>query len=213
MGEPIDETQRTYDLITGEFARRTATVRQYVVDHVETLTSRLPAGSVVADIGCGPGHELRLLRERLVRVIGLDLSIGQLRSSKLPAVVQADMRYLPLRTASVDAIWCQAALLHIPRNSVPHVLDEFARIIRAGGGLYMSVAEGTGEGFEVASNYGSDRQRWFTYHSEPELTALLAEVGFITQLATRNYAYRNWLSIHARQAELKTQFSLGMRLP
>ena len=111
MSEPIDETQRTYDLITREFARRTATVQQHVVDHVETLTSRLPGGSVVADIGCGPGNELRLLRQRLVRVIGLDLSIGQLRSSKL------------------------------------------------------------------------------------------AEVGFITQLTTRNDAYRNWLSIHSRRAE------------
>jgi len=129
---------------------------------------------------------VRLLRQRPFRVIGLDLSIGQLRTSELPAVVQADMRNLPLRTGSVDAVWCHAALLHLPRAAVPGVLDEFARALRPGGELYLSIAEGDGEGFEVASNYGSQRLRWFTYHREPELTTLLADAGFTVYLTSRN---------------------------
>jgi SAM-dependent methyltransferase len=204
--EPIAETQRTYDLITAEFARRNATVQQHVINHADTLTSSLPAGSLVADVGCGPGQAVRLLRQRPLRVIGLDLSIGQLRTSELPAVVQADMRNLPLRTGSVDAVWCQAALLHLPRATVPGVLDEFARVLRPGGELYLSVAEGNGEGFEVASNYRSERLRWFTYYREPELTTLLANAGFTVYLTSRNQAHRDWLSIHARLADADRQW-------
>jgi len=197
---PVGETQGTYDLITAEYARQNAAVWPDLADHVNVLTGSLPPGGVVADIGCGPGRDSTLLRARGLRVIGIDLSLGQLRTSRLTGVVQADMRQLPLRGGSVDAIWCHAALLHIPRTAVPAVLAEFARAARPGGELFLAVAEGDGEGFEVASNYGSDRRRWFTLHREPDLAALLAKAGFTMHRTLRSQARRReWLSIHARR--------------
>jgi SAM-dependent methyltransferase len=157
--EPIAETRQTYDLITAEYARRNAATWPHLANHISELGASLPPGSVVADVGCGPGRDITLLREQGFRVIGIDLSLGQLRTSGLPGVAQADMRQLPLRTGSADAIWCHAALLHIPRTAVPAVLAEFARAVRPDGELYLSVAEGDGERFEVASRYGSDRRR------------------------------------------------------
>jgi SAM-dependent methyltransferase len=199
---PVGETQGTYDLITAEYARQNAAVWSNLADHANVLTANLPAAGVVADVGCGPGRDIALLRARGLRVIGIDLSLGQLRTSRLNGVVQADMRQLPLRGGSVDAIWCYAALLHIPRTAVPAVLAEFARATRPGGELFLAVAEGDGEGFEVASKYGSDHRRWFTLHREPELTALLAKAGFAVHQALRNQArQRVWLSIHARRVD------------
>jgi SAM-dependent methyltransferase len=197
---PVVETQGTYDLITAEYARQNAAVWPNLVDHLNVLATSLPPGGVVADVGCGPGRDIALLRAGGLRVIGIDLSLGQLRTSSLTGVVQADMRQLPLRGGSVDAIWCHAALLHIPRMAVPAVLAEFARAARPGGELFLAVAEGDGEGFEVASNYGSDRRRWFTLHREPDLTALLAKAGFAVHRTLRTQARRRvWLSIHARR--------------
>jgi SAM-dependent methyltransferase len=197
---PLGETRGTYDLITAEYARQNAAVWPDLADHVNVLTARLPPGGVVADVGCGPGRDIALLRAGGLRVVGLDLSFGQLRTSSLSGVLQADMRQLPLRGGSVDAIWCHAALLHIPRTAVPAVLAEFARAARPGGELFLSVAEGDGEGFEVASNYGSDRRRWFTLHREPDLAALLATAGFTVHRMLRSQArQRAWLSIHARR--------------
>jgi len=112
------------------------------------------------------------------------------------------MRWLPVRTASVDAVWCQAALLHLPREMVPAVLDEFARVVRADGWLFLGVAEGDGEGWEVAANYGSQRCRWFTYHREPELTRALAAAGFTVYETRRARVYRDWLSLDARRASV-----------
>ncbi len=79
----------------------------------------------------------------------------------------------------------------------PTVLDEFARAVRPGGGLYLNVAEGDGEGWEVAANYGSHRRRWFTFHRLPDLTALLTTAGFEVHHAYRTRSGRTWVAMHA----------------
>jgi len=195
--EQIAETQQTYDLIASEFARQNSVAAAEVAERLDELAASVPAGSVVADIGCGPGRDVRMLRARGLHVAGIDLSLGQLRASDVRGLVQADMRRLPLQAGSVRGIWCWAALVHLPREALPQALAEFARIVRRGGSLVMSIAEGDGAGFEVATPYGSDRRRWFTRYREPELTAVLAAAGFSTRNIRGHHAYRDWLSVHA----------------
>jgi SAM-dependent methyltransferase len=198
MPEPIAETQRTYDLIAGTYARANSSTHASPSEAALALTSGLAPGSVVVDVGCGPGQEVGLFRSMGFRALGVDRSVGQLLAGGQGGVVRGDMRWLPLRTGSVDALWCQAALLHIPRREVPAVLAEFARVMRPGARLHLAVAEGDGEGFEVASNYGSSERRWFTNHREPELTRLLGAVGFTVEQVGRASAYRDWLTMLAR---------------
>ncbi len=195
--EQVAETRRTYDLIASEFARQNSVAAAEVAERLDELAASVPAGSIVADIGCGPGRDVMMLRARGLHVAGIDLSAGQLRASDVPGLVQADMRRLPLQAGAVHGIWCWAALVHLPREALPQALAEFARILRSGGSLSMSIAEGDGEGFEVATPYGSDRRRWFTRYREPELTALLAVAGFSIRNIRGHRAYRDWLSVHA----------------
>jgi SAM-dependent methyltransferase len=197
--EPITETRRTYDVIAEQYARQNSTADPRLIEDMDFMTADLAPASVVADVGCGPGRDIALLRDRGVRAIGLDLSVNQLRTGGLSGVGQADMRHLPLRGGSVDAVWCQAALLHIPRDAVPAVLGEFGRVVRIGGKLYVSVAEGDGEGWEVASNYRSTRRRWFTYQREADLSALLSAAGFQVHHVRRVHSHRDWLSLHSRR--------------
>jgi SAM-dependent methyltransferase len=195
--EQIAETQQTYDLIASEFARQNSVAAAEVAERLDELAASVPAGGVVADIGCGPGRDVMMLRARGLHVAGFDLSLGQLRAGDVPGLVQADMRHLPLQAGSVHGIWCWAALVHLPREAVPEAIAEFARIVRSGGSLLMSIADGDGEGFEVATPYGSDRRRWFTRYREPELTALLTAAGFSIRDIRRHHAHRDWLSVHA----------------
>lgn len=195
--EAIGETRQTYEAITQAYARATgAFFRPALLAELDGL----PAGSLVADIGCGPGRDLAQLRERGMRAAGFDLSLGQLRTGGLDGVAQADMQALPIRSAALDAVWCHAALLHIPRELVPGVLGEFGRITRPGGELFLTVAEGDGEGWEVADRYESDRRRWFTSHRSDALTALLATAGFAVTREEHDPTGRGWLSLHARRA-------------
>jgi SAM-dependent methyltransferase len=193
----VAETQQTYDLIASEFARQNSVAAAEIAERLDELAATVPAGSVVADIGCGPGRDVMMLRARGLHVAGIDLSLGQLRARDVPGLVQADMRHLPLQPESVQGIWCWAALVHLPREAVPQAVAEFARILRSGGSLSMSIAEGDGEGFEVATPYGSDRRRWFTRYREPDLSALLTAAGFCLRNIRRHHGYRDWLSVHA----------------
>jgi SAM-dependent methyltransferase len=107
--EQVAETRQTYDLIASEFARQNSVAAAEVAERLDELAASVPAGSVVADIGCGPGRDVMMLNARGMRAAGIDLSLGQLRASAVPGLVQADMRRLPLRAGSVDGIWCWVA--------------------------------------------------------------------------------------------------------
>lgn len=198
MIDYIRETQATYDVIASEYAGRWTGPAQWITAELDYLSAVLPRGARVADIGCGPGYHTRLLRERGFRATGFDLSLAMLASQGVPGIAQADMRALPIATGSLDAVWCAAALLHIPRPDVPVVLSEFARVLWTGGGLTISLAEGGGEVWEPVS-YQSSRRRWYVLHRLEPLTAQLYEVGFYVVDHSRRSTHREWLHVRARR--------------
>lgn len=117
---------------------------------VDALLQQLAPGSLVVDLGCGPGEPAtRLLAERH-RVIGVDGSLGQLRLARAaaptPAFVQADMRRLALRPGSVDAVASFYALGHVPAADHPALFARIATWLRPGGILLTSVPLQVGDG-------------------------------------------------------------------
>ncbi|HYK70987.1 MAG TPA: class I SAM-dependent methyltransferase [Streptosporangiaceae bacterium] len=197
MTDHIHQTRATYDVIASDYAARWA-APEWVTTEYGRLSAVLPRGARVADVGCGPGHHTRLLRERGFIAVGLDLSWGMLRSGQVPAVAQADMRALPLGTGAVDAVWCAAALLHIPRPEVPVVLGEFARVLRPGGQLMVSLAEGDGEFAEPVS-YQPSHQRWYVLHRLEPMTEQLRAAGFELMSFSRRSTHREWLQLRAQR--------------
>jgi SAM-dependent methyltransferase len=160
---------------------------------------RLPERPRVLDAGCGPGSDTRLLRGRGARVVALDRSFGVLRSTSLSGAVQAEVRALPVADAAVDGVWCQAALLHVPRADVPRVLGEFARVTRPSGALHLSVSEGDGEGWE-SGRYDPDTPRWSVHHREGPLRDVLAAAGWRVIDTQRLRTVRDWLCLLAHRA-------------
>lgn len=93
------------------------------------------------DIGCGTGIvTARLLRPGL-RVMGADAAYGMARKAAdrlgPGSVVLADVRRLPLATASVDAV-SAVWLLHLVRDAA-EVVAEAARVLRPGGVFVTTV--------------------------------------------------------------------------
>jgi SAM-dependent methyltransferase len=100
----------------------------------------------ILDAGCGPGRDACLLKLAGAQVMGLELSEAMLREAHTLAceqLCQGDIRQLPIGSDTFDAIWCFAALGHLPPAAVPSVLDEFRRVVGAGW-LYVVVREGAG---------------------------------------------------------------------
>jgi SAM-dependent methyltransferase len=77
----VDQVREDYDRIAAEYARRLFGELSSKPRDRELLlrfTSDIGDRGEVCDMGCGPGHVARFLRDAGVRVIGLDLSPAML---------------------------------------------------------------------------------------------------------------------------------------
>lgn len=187
-------TRKSYDEIAAHFLER-AQDRAPLREVLDRFAARVGRGALVLDVGAGPGTDSAELRQRGLRVISVDLSLGMLRSGErsYPGPrVQADMECLPFR-ADVHGLWVNASLLHVERERVPAVLAELRRVLVSPAILHVSVKQGSVDGWEVA-RYGPEHPRWFTYWEPDELDRVLAGAGFrITEAGVRTGTQDTWL--------------------
>ncbi|MFJ6854626.1 class I SAM-dependent methyltransferase [Streptomyces sp. NPDC091271] len=108
-----------------------------------------PSARTLLDVGCGTGLVTRQIAQGrpALRVFGADASYGMARLARqrIGAVTLADVRQLPLRPASVDAV-SAVWLLHLLRGDglVREVVAEAARVLRAGGVFVATVDKDAG---------------------------------------------------------------------
>lgn len=120
------------------------------IAYVTALRDRLAPGSRVLELGCGPGDPAtRLLSERH-RVVGVDLSAGQLAiaRTKAPraALAQADMTRLSVRPGSVDAVASFFVFGHLPAAAHAPLVAAIGTWLRPGGVLVTSFPLSAGDG-------------------------------------------------------------------
>ncbi|HVM33793.1 MAG TPA: bifunctional GNAT family N-acetyltransferase/class I SAM-dependent methyltransferase [Actinomycetota bacterium] len=173
--DEVGRTRATYDVIAEDYVSHPAN-RDASRRGRERFVARLPTGARVADIGCGPGRDLVLLRDAGLEVVGIDLSPAMARRAARSGapVVAGDMRRLPAADAAFDGVWASASILHIPAHGAPRVVEGFRRALRPGGVLFASVKLGRGEAWAVRDRH----PRFFTYYTDDSLDALLEESGF-----------------------------------
>ena len=120
--------------------------------YVRLLLDRLVPGSRVLELGCGPGDPATRLLAARHRVVGVDLSAGQLALARRHApgatLVQADMTRLSVRPRSVDAVASFYALGHLPGAAHAPLLTAIGGWLRPGGLLVTSVPLTPGDGVE-----------------------------------------------------------------
>jgi SAM-dependent methyltransferase len=93
----------------------------------------LRGDETVADVGCGNGRYLAALSGRGHRglVVGVDLSVGMLRTAGAGVLVAGDAAALPLRSGSVDVALAMHMLYHVPDPAT--AVRELRRATRPGG--------------------------------------------------------------------------------
>lgn len=107
---------------------------------------RLGPGDRVLDLACGHGRHARLLAGRTGLVVGLDRSADHLRraagepapGAAPPRWLRGDVRALPLRAGSFDAVFSWYASLFMFDDATNEAcLAEAARVVRTGGRLLV----------------------------------------------------------------------------
>ena len=101
---------------------------------VAAWASTLPAGAAILDAGAGTGHYAPLFKH--CRYTASDHPDASYAPTDFP-LVRGDITAIPLPDASQDAILCTEVLEHIEDPLA--ALVEFARLLKPGGELFLSV--------------------------------------------------------------------------
>ena len=111
----------------------------------------LESNQLVLDMGCGEGrHSIGALLETPANVIGLDLSVQDLKIAKhrLNDFDLSDIKTfctfgvgnindIPIKSASLDAVMCSEVLEHV--DSPEESIHELVRVLKPGGVMALSV--------------------------------------------------------------------------
>ena len=91
------------------------------------------AGTVVLDVGCGTGLHFEALQRRGLQVVGVDVSMDQLRlaSSRSTRVVRAGAAQLLFVSGSLEV--AVATFVHTDVDDFAAMTREVARLLRTGG--------------------------------------------------------------------------------
>jgi len=137
------------------------------------LAERLPPGAHVLDAGCGSGRDLRWLRHRGYRAVGLERSPGLARlareNGRCP-VLEADFNVFDFSSLRVDAILLVGAFVHLPHRELPVLLSRCTAALEPGGLVLITLKEGEGQATDA-------RGRTFSLWQDEALRAVFAGLG------------------------------------
>jgi SAM-dependent methyltransferase len=105
----------------------------------------------ILDFGCGPGRDLMAFKTLGHEAIGLDATPAFVEMAKQITgceVWQQNFLNLNLPNQYFDGVFANASLIHVPQASMENVLRDLYNCLVVGGAIVMSLARGTGEGFE-----------------------------------------------------------------
>jgi SAM-dependent methyltransferase len=142
-----------------------------VSQNIGALLAPLGSGSFrILDLGCGPGRDLRALRELGHQPVGLDGSarfVAMAREHSGCPVLHQDFLALDLPPGAFDGVFANASLFHVPRQELGRVLGELHRALRPGGVLFSSNPHGHNQEGWQGQRYGAylDLETWVAHAS------------------------------------------------
>jgi SAM-dependent methyltransferase len=145
----ISDLQTSYDRIAEEYVQRIFDeLKHKPLDRqlLDRFADRLRGAGPVCDLGCGPGHVTRYLRERGVEVFGIDLSTAMVEQARKlnPGIefIQGNMFSLGVEDGAWSGIVAFYSIIHTPGVEMLSSLLEMNRVLQPGGLLLLAFHNG-----------------------------------------------------------------------
>jgi SAM-dependent methyltransferase len=143
--ETTRSIRESYDRLAEEYTRRIADELQHKPldrELLDRFAKQTKGRGDVCDMGCGPGHVARYLRDAGASVFGLDLSPGMLeQAQKLNPDIpfrEGNMLSLDIPDGTLAGVAAFYAIVNIPRQSLPLVFREIWRVLQSRGLLLLA---------------------------------------------------------------------------
>jgi SAM-dependent methyltransferase len=159
------------------------------LDRLVGLTAGL---GPICDMGCGPGHVGRYLRDRGAEVVGADLSEGMLaEAGRLNPDIpyhRQDMLALTLAPDSLGGIAAFYAIVNLTPDQASTAFAELRRVLVPGGYLLVAFHVGD-ERVHVEELVGTPISLDFFFHQPDDVAARLRDVDLLVEEVTIRYPY------------------------
>ena len=167
-----DNTASFYDDNAPVYAGRR---RRLPLERLNEFLAALPPHGAILELGCGGGHDSAYMRSKGYEVTPTDGSAGMAKEAEklLGTAVRVMLAEELEAEDAYDGIWAEASLLHVPRATLPDVLQRIHRALKSGGVFHASFKEGSAEGHDAFGRY-------YNYPSPTWLTGLLHKGGWST---------------------------------
>lgn len=136
----------------------------------------------VLDAGAGNGWDSKFFKENELEVISIDISAEMVNTCKekgLEAYVM-DFYKIEFENETFDAIWSLNSMLHIPKEDFVNILNEFKRLLRPNGLMYI----GIWGGFDREGLLVEDKQtpkRFFNAYTDDEIKKVVSQTFDIVE--------------------------------
>jgi trans-aconitate methyltransferase len=158
-------------------AFRAGTCDHDVSQNIAALLKHIEAQApfTILDLGCGPGRDLKTFKALGHIAIGLEgaetfAAMARLHSGC--AVWVQNFLELSLPEQSLDGVFANASLFHVPSQELSRVLRQLWAALRPGGVLFSSNPRGENQEGWNAGRYG-------VYHDDAAWRGYLGNAGFI----------------------------------
>lgn len=151
-----------------------------VRQNISALLDAIEAGGrqapfAILDLGCGPGRDLKALRDLGHVPVGVDGSerfVEMARAWSGCTVWQQDFLALDLPAQRFDGVFANAVLFHVPSRAIAGVLAALHASLKPGGVLFCSNPRGQNQEGWNGPRYGS-------YYDLEHWSELVQQAGFV----------------------------------
>jgi len=196
MSDPVTKSIReSYDRVAEEYARRLFDeLRHKPLDRelLDRFAQRVKNRGEVCDMGCGPGHVARYLKDAGVTAFGLDLSPGMLEQARKlnPDIAfrEGNMLALDIPDGSLAGIAAFYAIVNLSPESLPSVFADMRRVLAPDGVLLLAFHVGD-EVIQEDELWGLPISMKFRFLQPAEICRQLETAGLEIEEVVEREAY------------------------
>jgi cyclopropane fatty-acyl-phospholipid synthase-like methyltransferase len=122
---------------------------------LDAFLGALAAGASILELGCGGGQDSAYMMSRGFDVTATDGSpqLSKEAETRIGKPVRV-LRFEDLAARDqYEGVWAEASLLHVPRSTLPDILERILQALKKGGILHASFKSGVRHGHDSFGRY------------------------------------------------------------